>query len=420
MQGTQIRKISFFSYVAGQSISSLGDGLYLIAFVWLSLQLSDNKGLALGGVFSIYTLGELTAGFMSGPLVDRFNKKAMLIYTDLIRGSISGFLFVIVNLGTVTLLHLYFCTLLFSIFSPLFHRTEFAILPQIVDKGNLLKANGLLCAFKKLMRILSPVIGGFLVQLLNIEICFLCDALSFFLSSICISFVFVSNRPQIPHTIKLEHLLKDFRVGYRIVLRSSYFLAIAIYAACINFIGAPIFPLLPIISSKLSGEASAYGMMISGLSAGLVIASFSVILINKSLNKMYITLYGLVICSAAIVTLSFGHSSFVIIVSCFAMGVGLNLANLPIQSILQEKLPPNKIGVASSFIFTIAQIAMPISMALSGFMTQILTVNIIFVFLGSMMLAGATVGFFLPQFRSENNAHEDLVKLITENTVKSP
>jgi MFS family permease len=404
MFDSKVRKVSFFSYLIGQTISSLGDGLYLIAFVWLSFQLSDNKGLTLGGVFSIYTLGELLAGCLSGPIVDRFNKKLILIHIDLIRGSISGFLFAIVSLGAVTLLHLYLCTFLFSLLSAFFHRTEFAIIPQIVRREDLLKANGLLCGLKKLMIIVSPIIGGFLVQMVDIEICFLCDAISFFFSSICISFVFVNKNLQRLRTTKSLHLLKDFGTGCKIVLYSPFLLTIAIYAACINFVGAPIFPLLPIISSRLANGVSTYGIMISGLSVGLVVSGFSFALISKLMTKIYMTLYGLIICSAAIAALACGRSPTLIIVSCFAIGVGLNFANLPIQAILQEKLPADKIGVASSFIFTIAQIAMPISMASSGFMIQHLKIELVLVLLGSLMFVGAITGFFLPQFRGEKKS----------------
>jgi MFS family permease len=66
---------SFVLYLIGQTISSLGDGFYMIGFMWLTLELSGGKGVALGGVLSIYTLGEIFFGFIAGPIVDRVNKK---------------------------------------------------------------------------------------------------------------------------------------------------------------------------------------------------------------------------------------------------------------------------------------------------------------------------------------------------------
>ena len=91
--GNRIKKESFNLYLVSQTISSLGDGLYLVAFVWLSLELSSGEGLVMGGIFSVYTLGEIISGFISGPIVDRIDKKRTLFYVDLTRGLIVGILF---------------------------------------------------------------------------------------------------------------------------------------------------------------------------------------------------------------------------------------------------------------------------------------------------------------------------------------
>jgi MFS family permease len=72
---------------------------------------------------------------------------------------------------------------------------------------------------------------------------------------------------------------------------------------------------------------------------------------------------------------------------------------MPIHTLLQEQLPSDKIGVVSGFVFTAAQIAMPISMALSGFLLHYFLVKTIFSSLGTLMLIGAILGFFLPQLR---------------------
>ena len=386
-----------------QTISSLGDGLYLVAFVWLSLELSNGEGLALGGIFSIYTLGEILSGLISGPIVDRIDKKKTLIYVDLTRGLIVGVLYVLLHVGIMNILFLYFCTFLFSIISPLFYRAEFSILPLIVEKKNLIKANGLLFALKRLTKVLSPVIGGLLVQLSGMRICFLCDTLSFFLSSICISFIVLKSTTQNVHRTPSENLLHDLKSGYRIILNSSLLRTIAVYAACINFIGAPIFPLLPIVSERISNGACGYGALMSALSIGLITAGFLSALFFKTLRRTHLMLIGLILCSAAIIAIAYSHSFYTVYVFCFLLGAGLNLANLPLHTLLQERLPSDKIGVVSGFVFTTAQIAMPISMALSGFFLRFFLIKTIFVSLGTLMFLGAILGFLLPQFRYDND-----------------
>jgi len=388
---------SIFVYLVSQTVSSLGDGVYVIAFVWLSLQLSGGKGIVLGGIFSIYTLGELFFGLISGPIADRYNKKRILIITDIARGFLLMVLYLLTSLEVTRLVHLYICTFLFSALSPLFHRTEFSILPHLVQKEQLLKINALLTGSKRIVRILSPMIGGIIIQLVGIKVCFLFDAMSFIFSSICISFIRFRNRPK--RSTMFLHVLRSMKRGYHFIVNSPFFLTLTIYAACVNFIGAPIFPLLPLLSEKSGGGVSHYGVMLSSLSVGLTASSFLVVFVTKLLTRIQTMLSGLSICAIAIVIMAFERNFSVVIISCFFMGIGLTFANLPIQTLFQEKLPLDKVGVISSIAFTFAQIAMPISMALSGFIIELFEIKVIFTVLGTVMLIGAVVGIFLPQLR---------------------
>jgi MFS family permease len=394
------RNRSFRLYLLGQTISALGDGFYLIAFVWLSLVISNGKGFTLGGIFSIYALGEIVSGLISGPIVDRFCKKNILIFVDLTRSLLLAILYMLVTLGIMKLPYLYICTFLFSILSPFFYRAEFAILPLIVSKEDLMKANSLLLGSKRLIRVVAPAVGGILIHLFGMDICFLVDTVSFMFSVLCISLMFLDRRNPAKHKITPTCLLKDLKSGSKIILNSPYLLTIAIYAACINFIGAPIFPLLPMVSQRISGGVSGYGILTSGISSGLITSSAAIMFLDKPLNKIHIMLYGIIICATAIIAIALGRTFHFIMIFCFVMGVGLNCANIPIQTMIQIAVPSKNIGVVSGFVYTIAQIAMPISMAFSGFLTQHLEIEAIFVGAGIIMFIGAAVGFSLPQFRN--------------------
>lgn len=396
------REKSFVIYLFGQTISSLGDGFYLIAFMWLSLRLSGGKGIVIGGVFSIYTLSEIILGFIAGPIVDRFNKKRILIVADILRGLLIFILYLLIRFKMATVMHLYIFTFAFSVFSSFFHRAEFAIIPQIVNKHSLLKANGYLGGAKRLMQVISPALSGVFISLFSIESCFLFDAISFFFSSLCISFIMVQSLPKSKTVITVEHFLADIKEGYRLLIGSSFLLTLAIYSTCVNFFGGPVFPLIPLISQKTGMGASGYGAMMSGLSAGLIMASFLVGSAEKYLRRIMMVLTGLAISAMSVIIMAFGFGSVVLIGSAFIMGVGLNVTNLPIITLLQEKVPKDKIGVVSSFVFTIAQIALPISMALSGFLVDIFTLKTIFSSIGIILFAGALIGFMLPQFKNEN------------------
>ena len=400
------RNRSFVFYLIGQTISSLGDGFYLIAFMWLALQLSGGKGLVLGGIFSIYTLNGVIFGFIAGPIADKFNKKRILIVVDILRGSIVMLLFLMVRFGIATIMHLYIITFAFSMCSPFFHRTEFTIIPQLVSKELLLKTNGIINGARRLMQIISPGLGGIMISLIGVENGFLIDALTFFFSSFCILFIVISHSDQKSARIRVKSLINDIKSGYKILLASSFLLTLAVYAACINFFGGPIIPLLPLLSLKHGMQASGYGLLMSFLSIGLIAASFFVGFLEKFLRRVPMILIGLIVSAVAVLIMGIGHVPTIILIAVFFLGAGMTLSNLPITTLFQEKVPAAKIGVVSSFVFTIAQIAMPISMALSGFLVDILSLSTIFVVIGIMLLIGALLGFALPQFKGESTVIE--------------
>ena len=394
---------SFIFYLIGQTVSSLGDGFYLIAFMWLSLQVSGGRGIVLGGVFSIYTLGEIIFGFLAGPLVDRLNKKILLVVVDIIRGAIIFLLYLLVNLKIATVGYLYMITIAFSVFSPIFHRCEFAIIPQILEKNDLLSANGILSGIKRLMQIIAPALGGLFIGIFGMESCFLFDAGSFIFSSMCIMLIVLRSSAGIKKGVSIKCFISDFRNGYHYLIGSSFLVTLAIYAACINFFGGPIFPLLPLISQNTGLGPSGYGIMMAALSGGLIASSLIIGFVERYLKRIPMVLIGLIISATAILLMPFGLGIVLMVFSAALLGVGLNFSNLPIITLFQERVPQDRIGVVSSFTFTIAQIAMPVSMALSGFLVEIFSLRIIFIAISMILIIGALIGFILPQLKDEEN-----------------
>lgn len=284
MRNPLFQSKSFLFYLFGQAVSSLGDGLYLVAFMWLAMKLSGGKGIVLGGVFSIYTLCEIIFGFVAGPVADRFNKKGILITVDVIRGLAILVLFFLIQFNGITIFHLYIITFFFAAVSPFFHRTEFTIIPQIAEK---------------------------------------------------------------------------VRLG-----------------------------------------SSGYGFMMGAISAGLIASSLLVGFIEKFLKVIKILLFGLIVSATAIGLMGLSSISVIIIFAAFMMGVGINLSNLPIVTLFQKNIPETKIGVVSSFVFTVAQVAMPVSMLLSGYLVGVFSLSAIFLGIGIIVFLGVIVGFALPQFRA--------------------
>ncbi len=385
-------------YFLGQTISSLGDGFYLIAFVWLSMRLSGGKGIVMGGVLSIYTVGEVVFGLIAGPIVDRFDRKRILIITDMIRGIIVLSVFIMVLTARISLLNLYVCVALFAVFTPIFHRAEFAIIPQLIEKEYLMKANGLLAGARRAMQIMAPILAGVVIAVAGVSVCFLLDALSFALSMALTMLLRVEPVTLSKAKNFITPLASNFALGFKCLMNSPFLLALGIYAACVNFFAGPIFPLIPLLTEKTGIGASGYGVIMGGLSAGMIAASFMIGFVGKRADKVAVMLTGLAFSALAIMSMSI-FENFLLIISAVVLGIGLNVTNIPITTIFQQEIPKERLGVVSSFVFTIAQIAMPVSMLLSGVLVDIFSVKTLFALIGLIVFAAAIIGFLLPQLR---------------------
>ena len=178
---TLIRQNSNFRWLwCGQLVSLLGDWFNLIASAILIADLTGS-GFAIGVLFTIRMLAPFFVAPIAGICADRYNRKHLLIITDIIRVFIVfGFLF-IRDENDVWLLYT-LTTLLFAV-SGFFSPARSAILPDVTTPRELGTANALGAATWSVMLALGAAIGGVTTGLFGSQTAFVIDGLTFVLSA---------------------------------------------------------------------------------------------------------------------------------------------------------------------------------------------------------------------------------------------
>lgn len=165
---------------AGQVVSLLGDWFNLIASAILIADLTGS-GLALGFLFTIRMIAPFAIAPIAGICADRYNRKHLLIITDVARAIIVfGFLFV-QDESHVWLLYT-LTTFLFAV-SGFFSPARSAILPDITSPQELGTANALGAATWSVMLAVGAMIGGLTTGLFGSQTAFIVDGLTFFVSA---------------------------------------------------------------------------------------------------------------------------------------------------------------------------------------------------------------------------------------------
>jgi predicted MFS family arabinose efflux permease len=176
----------------GRLISQTGDWFNSVALFTLLLNLTGS-GEAIGLVLIIKLLPQFLVGPLAGVVADRFNRKAIMIWADLLRGVlVFGFLFV--NRPEQVWI-VYLLAGLEIILSSFFEPAESAAVPMIVRREELIAANALGGATWSLTLALGAALGGVVTDLFGRNTAFVIDAISYFISA---AFIWATRIPPLP------------------------------------------------------------------------------------------------------------------------------------------------------------------------------------------------------------------------------
>jgi MFS family permease len=176
----------------GQVVSQMGDWFDTIALYTIILNLTGS-GRHIGLLMVARFVPSFVFGSLSGVVADRFNRRTIMIVSDLLRAVVVlGFLLV---RRADQLWIIYFLTVLQLAFSTFFEPAKTAVIPSIVSDRELVAANAISSVTWSAMLTLGAAIGGVVTGLFGTNVSFILDALSFLLSAALIASVGIPKRP---------------------------------------------------------------------------------------------------------------------------------------------------------------------------------------------------------------------------------
>ncbi|MBX7252404.1 MAG: MFS transporter [Candidatus Promineofilum sp.] len=225
------RNPNFRNLWLGSVVSQLGDWFNVIAAAAIISRVTDS-GAALSFLFVSRFLPLFLLSPVAGVLADRFDRRRILILSDLLRGvTVLGFL-LIRDAGDIPLFYL-LTVIQFSL-SALFTPARGAVVANIVPAGELVAANALDSLTWSTMLALGAFLGGVVAALFGAETAFVADALSFLLSAYFISRVVVGRAAGQPAARAAESAPAGrfaFLDGFRYLWREPFILGIALAKA---------------------------------------------------------------------------------------------------------------------------------------------------------------------------------------------
>ena len=225
------RNPNFRNLWLGSVVSQFGDWFNVIAAAELITRLTDS-GVALSYLFLARFLPLFLFSPIAGVLADRFNRKHIMVLSDVLRGvTVLGFLFVR-DPGDIWFFYL-LTVVQFSL-SALFTPARGAVLANVVRPGELVAANALDSLTWSTMLAFGAFLGGVVAAFFGAEAAFVADSLSFLLSAVFIARIVLPARAEAEPTPALTASSSQrfaFLDGFRYLLGEPFILGISLAKA---------------------------------------------------------------------------------------------------------------------------------------------------------------------------------------------
>ena len=255
----------------GQIVSLLGDWFNLIASAALIAALTQT-GAAIGALFVVRMLAPFLVSPIAGVVADRYNRKQILIVTDIVRAVVVFAMLLVRNADQVWLL--YTLTAVQLGISGFFFPTRNAILPDVVPPRAVGAANALSSATWSVMLALGAAIGGLVSGLWGIYPAFIIDGLTFILSAFFIAQIrYKVSAPADGTDQTVGAALRQYIDGLRYLGRFPDVLVISLHKAAIAFFMIAGFQVVQVVIAEdifPYGQGGGYsmGMMFAVLGVG--------------------------------------------------------------------------------------------------------------------------------------------------------
>lgn len=398
--------MNFFLLWQGQLVSSLGSVIYSIALGFWVLQLTGSTAL-MGAIMASSSIPRFLLGPFAGVLVDRLNRKWIIVLTDAIRGAAMLFLAIAALSNQAKVWMIFVAGITMGICGAFFNPAMGSVVPDIVPQNKIIKANSLYSMASTGTEIAGTIAGGFVYTLLGAPITFLVNGISYIFSAITEMFM------RIPEN-KVEKadssFKKDFLEGFRFSWKLKGVRYLMLISCALNFFFQISFTLMMPMFTEVGGLGEErYGIVMGFLTGGMLIGMLILSIINISRDKRYLVfmIAGAVFYISAIfipIVRSFYGLSMIL----FVVGVANAMINTIYNSSIQEVVPGGMRGKVLSLLNTLSMGLAPIGNLIGGALGEIFPIRTVMLISFLMIMATGLCIIFIKSLKPFINYNPEI------------
>lgn len=379
--------------IGALAISIFAEGMWAVVMALQVIAL-DADPTSLSLVATCLGAGLVSFVLVGGIAADRIDQRAIIIAVETVNVIAVSVVAVLGSIGALRIWHMAVAAGTLGIAAAFFFPAYSALLPRILPAEQLLAANGVEGVVRPVFqRAVGPAVAGILVGATFPALGAFVVAGLFAVGLVLL----IATRPPVDTAAAVEvarpHLLRDLRDGFTFMVGTPWLLWTLLFASLfVLVVIGPIEVLLPFVArDRFADGARAYGFILAFFGVGSAIGALAVS--SGRLPRRYLTvmmtMWGLG--SLPLVVVGSTSSFPLMAAATFIVGVTDGAGMVIWGTLLQRRVPREMLGRVSSLDFFVSLAFMPVSFAIVGPLSKVVSMETIFAAAGIVPVALAAV-----------------------------
>lgn len=351
------------AYMLSQGISLLGSSVVSLAIIWY-VTLKTGSGSLVAGVTITTFLPQALVMLYGGVLADRYPPKRIVILSDSMIAISTLILTIFFIIGIDNIGWVFFFNALRSFGTGIQLPASKSILPQIVPKEQLMKANSINTGVWSVIQLVSPGLSGLIMSLMDMEYIFLIDVATAVISIIILATIIV---PSSEIRQGNENIREELVQGFHYIMNSRALRKAILLYTIFQFLIVPASQLTPLLAStNVGSEVWILSVIETAFSIGAL--SVSLFMAYRELKIPHFKLIGLssIVFGLTMLLLLPARGILLFAAMMFLMGFGSPLYYTPLITHIQESTEDSYMGRTFSYVDLLSSLATPLGMIVFG------------------------------------------------------
>lgn len=371
-------------FLSGQTVSLFGSAIVQYAIFWhITLTTKSGPMMTLSAVATF--LPQILISLFAGVWADRYNRKILIILSDILIAFSTLILAVLFSLGYRELWLLFVVSGIRAIGTGIQMPAVNALIPQIIPPGRLMQVNGINGTMQSVILLISPAVSGALLSFTALETTFFVD-IATALIAVLIMFVLKVPLHKKAAEAQTTGYLDDLKEGLGYLRKNIFIKSLILFYALFFFFCTPAAYLTPLMVARSFGEEvwklTLNEMLFFGgsIAGGIIISAWGGFKNRIHTLTVACIAFG-ILCSAL------GLATFfpLYLAIMFLIGIFMPFYGSASTVLLQERVDPDMQGRVFSLIQITASIMTPLGMVLFGPLADMVRIELLMIFSGGIM-----------------------------------